>query len=459
MSRVQECEVGAAPRPRAGSVLYVLTFLPTYVQSEIGELHRRGVPVAIVLPAPWPRAVMWDHITGFAPSAPDGPAVYRLDFRQWLVKPIRALTRPAALLLAGVWRRCGRAALRLAARSVREGTFRHYLAAAWLFDVLTAVPAGVGGAVGEKAGRRPRARGGAVAIRRVHAHFAGDAAEVGAWLAQLLGVPFSVTTHANDIFVPSVPQRIPRLLAAAAPALTISQFNRGYLWSVVGPTIGTRVRVLYLGVDVDALPRWSPMAHGFTVVCIASGLVEKKGLAVLLDACAALQARGFRFRCQVCGADPGEQRLAALRRLVRARGLADVVTLLGALAWNEAQQLVAAANAFVLPAIRTPRGEMDGIPVSLIEAMGIGVPSISTRVSGIPELIDDGRNGLLVPPGDVRALADAIERVARDPALAQAMSVQARQRVREAFSLARAVDGLLAAWDEAAPSRAAPTIV
>ena len=97
---------------------------------------------------------------------------------------------------------------------------------------------------------------------------------------------------------------------------------------------------------------------------------------------------------------------------------------------------------------------MDGIPVSLIEAMGIGVAVVSTRLSGIPELIEDGHSGLLVPAGDAAALAGAIERLMCDPALAQAMGAQARRRMRDAFSLTRSVDGLLVAWDEAAATSA-----
>ena len=431
-------------------MLYVLAFMPTYVQWEVDELSRRGVPVSIVLPEPWPRAVMWEHITGFQRNGPHGPQVHTADYRRWLRIPLRALARPAASLLVTAWRRRGAAALQLAVRCLRDGTFRSYLAAIWLCEVLAGESARVAHRAGVgRAALRPRSGDAALVVGRVHAHFAGDAAEVGSLLAQLLGVPFSVTTHANDIFVPRVPQRVPRLLAAAAPAFTISHFNRAYLERVAGPAIGQHVRVLHLGVNADALPCWSPAAEVFTIVCTASGLVEKKGLTVLLDACALVQASGLRFRCQVCGADPAEQRLAELRSLVAARGLAEVVSLLGALPWTEVQQLVARADVFVLPAIRTAQGEMDGIPVSLMEAMGIGAPVISTQLSGIPELVEDGRSGLLVPPGDARALAGAIERVARDPASAQAMGARARQRVRDAFSLARSVDELLAAWDEA----------
>jgi glycosyltransferase involved in cell wall biosynthesis len=443
---------GAAP-PHPGAVLYVLTYLPTYIQAEVSELQRRGVQVSIVLPATWPRAAMWDHITGRDRNGADGPHLRTSDFRYWLTEPPQVLRRPAARLLARVWVHRGVRALRLAARCWRAGIFRHYLAAAWLSEVLADRSTE---AIGGAREAPPRRAAGAHAIDRVHAHFAADAAHVGAALAELLGVPFSLTTHANDIFVPQDPQHVARLLASAAPALTISHFNRDYLARVFGPAVARPVRVVHLGVDVDTLPRWSPAAEVFTIVCTASGLVEKKGLGVLFDACAVLRARGVRLRCQVCGADPGEKRLAELRREVQARGLANEVSLLGAVPWTETLQLMARAHVFVLAAIRTARGEMDGIPVSLIEAMGIGVPVVSTHVSGIPELIEDGRSGLLVAAGDASALADAIERLQREPALAQAIGAQARRRVDNAFSVKRSVDALLAAWDETAAASAAP---
>lgn len=428
----------AVAPPESRSVLYVLSFLPTYILSELRELQRRGVRLTVIVPAPWPRAAMWDHITGLDRDAADGPELCTADFRSWLTRPPKTQPRRVAQLLARVWLRRGAPALRLARRSWRDGTFRHYLAAAWLSTVLTDRSPALGVGRGERR----------CAIDRVHAHFATDAALVAAALAELLDVPFSLMTHANDIFVPSDPRHVARLLAVATPALTISHFNREYLTRVFGPDIARRVRVLHLGVDLDRLPRWSPSEQVFTIVCAASGLVEKKGLDVLFEACALLRARGLRFRCQVCGADPGERRLAELREMVRGRGLADEISLLGALPWTETLQLMARANVVALPAIRAARGELDGIPVSLIEAMGIGVPVISTPVSGIPELIEDNRSGLLVPPGDAAALAGAIERLSGDAALAQALGAQARQRVRDGFSLPRCIDGLLAAWDE-----------
>jgi glycosyltransferase involved in cell wall biosynthesis len=405
--------------------LYVLAFVPTYVAWELNELERRGVTVRVVVPAAWPRASMWNEISGGAHGAGNGVDVRSLDFHHWLVQPARALVRPGAGVLARLTRRRSHLVPRFALRCLREGTSRHFLAAGELDEMF-----------------------GEGEIGRVHAHFATDAAHVGALLARLRGVPFTLTTHAHDIFVPRAPHRLRSLLAGANRVLTISHFNRAHLERVAGRDIAARVRVLHLGVDAETLPPWKPAADVFTIAATASGLGEKKGVAVLLEACRLLRLRGVRLRCQICGGDPRGERLAALRSLVREKGLGSDVSLLGAIPWRRAQALVAGASVFVHPSVRTPGGDMDGIPVSVIEAMGIGVPVVSSRLSGIPELIDDGRSGTLVAPGDASALADAVERVARDPASAATMAARGRERVRDAFRLSRYVDGLLDVWRE-----------
>ena len=424
--------------------LYVLSFLPTYVDAEVRELMRRGIAVGIALPAPWPRSLLWDRITGFGRRAAPALDVHCTDFHQWLVAPRQALLRAAGRHLVPLLIR--RPALVL--RCARRGTLRHLIAA-------QALRAALDGA----------------RIGRVHSHFATDAAQIGSLLAALLRVPFSVTTHAHDIFVPrrapapraggsqtapmgaSLPGWVRHLLADAQQVLAISHFNRAHLQHVAGDDIARRVRVVHLGVDVDALPRWSPAGDVFTIACTASGLGEKKGVAVLLEACRLLGARGRRWRWRICGADPSGERLAELRERVCALGLGAQIELPGALAYEDALDVVARANVFVHPSIRSGSGDMDGIPVSLLEAMGMGVPVIASHLSGIPELVDDGQSGVLVRPGDALALAAAIERLAEEPRRAAALGRAARGRVRESFSLPRSVDGLLDAWNAGAPGQ------
>jgi glycosyltransferase involved in cell wall biosynthesis len=407
---------------RRASVLYVLSFVPTYVEWELAELVRRGVRIRVVLPGAWSRAAMWDRIRDGADGG--GAVVHTADFHQWLAQPAHGLVRRAARLMARRLRHHPRRTVRLAARCVRDGTVRHLLAAIWLTEVL-----------------------GEHAMAGVHSHFATDAAVIAALFAELIDVPFSVSTHANDIFVPRAPRRLPRLLARASCVFTISEFNRAHL-TRVAPCSRRQIRMLHLGIDSDILPRWSPPTDIFTVTCTASGLGKKKGVAVLLEACRLLTMRGVRFRCQICGSDPDGRRLAELRQRIVELKLVDQVTLLGIVPWRALQSLVARSNVFVLPCIGTPDGDMDGIPVSLIEAMGIGVPVVSSRLSGIPELVEDGGTGLLTAPGDADGLTNAILRVLREPALARLLGDHGRRRVRDAFGLSRYVDGLLDAWSE-----------
>jgi glycosyltransferase involved in cell wall biosynthesis len=137
-------------------------------------------------------------------------------------------------------------------------------------------------------------------------------------------------------------------------------------------------------------------------------------------------------------AGEGELRRHLERRIARER-LAGVVELLGSVAHEKVPELLAGATAMVLPSVRARDGQMEGIPVALMEAMAAGVPVVSTRLSGVPELVEDGVSGLLVPERDPEALASAMERVAADPALADRLAEAGRRAVRERFDRARNV--------------------
>ena len=428
-SRASAAErVGSPGRP---VVLYLLRFVPTYVRWELEELARRGVPVRVVVSKPWSRATMWDRIGG-SPVGGNGDLGIRVeDFHGWLSRESRSVAPAAADVLVRSIARHARTALWLAVRSLREGTFRHFLAAGWLAERFRGEP-----------------------IARVHAHFAKDAADIGVLLARLLGVPFTVTTHAADIFVPPHRQRLRRLLERSSRVFTISDFNRRYLEGLIGPRLAPRLHVTRLGIDPAVLPPRAPSSDPFTIVCIASGLGEKKGVPDLIEACRILKERRFRFRCLIVGSDPEGTRRAGLQALVRTKGLGDQVSLVGLLPWRTALERVARAAVFVLPAIRTAAGDMDGIPVSLIEAMGIGVPVVSTRLSGIPELIEHGHRGLLVSPGDAQALASAVERIGACPELAASLGRRGREHVEATFTLSRYVDQVLDLWEMAPPARA-----
>ena len=127
---------------------------------------------------------------------------------------------------------------------------------------------------------------------------------------------------------------------------------------------------------------------------------------------------------------------AELEHRIAVASLGGKVTLLGVRKQEEVRQFLAEASMFVLPSVVTSRGDRDGIPVALMEAMAVGLPVVSTRVSGIPELVEHGISGLLAEPGDAKNLADCIEQMLVSPETAQRMAVRARQQVEHDFDIA-----------------------
>lgn len=282
----------------------------------------------------------------------------------------------------------------------------------------------------------------AMGVRHVHAHWATHPT-LAAWLVrELTGIGYSFTAHAHDIYVDRAMLR--EKAEAARFVVTISEFNRRLLADACGAATAEKIHVVRCGVDVAAFaPGARIVPEAPTFVCVAS-LREYKGHAVLLDAVAILRARGSNVRVVLVG--DGELR-AALEARVAREGLGDRVELRGALAHQEIPAVLRASTAMVLPSVTSRDGQMEGIPVALMEAMATGVPVIATRLSGIPELVRDGETGLLVPERDPAALAAAMERLAADPALGVRLAGAARSVVRERFDRKRNVARLAALFE------------
>ena len=175
-------------------------------------------------------------------------------------------------------------------------------------------------------------------------------------------------------------------------------------------------------------------------------LVEKKGFSVLLDACRLLKDR-LAFSCDIFGdgplMDPLATRLSEL-------GLDGIVTLHGSCPHADVLAALESAGVFVLACVQAGNGDRDGTPNSLLEAMAKGIPVVSTRLSGIPEIIEDGIDGLLVPPNDAHALTGAIARIATDSQLAESTRLAGQRTARTRFTIDRTVDGFLHSLDPVA---------
>ncbi len=278
-------------------------------------------------------------------------------------------------------------------------------------------------------------------VSHLHAHFATHPAMAAYIASRLSGMTFSFTAHAHDIFVHRA--MLGEKIHRAAFVRCISRFNRNFLSSVYGASLDDKAHVVHVGVDAAA---HQPPAdkNDFTasllkILCIAT-FKPYKGLPVLVETCHQLKERGLPFRCDVIGDGPLR---SEIERLIHAKDLEDEIRLVGSQPQHRVRDWMAGASVFVLPSIVAPDGQMEGIPVALMEAMACERPVIASSLSGIAELIDDGLNGLLVPPGDVEALTEAVVRIAENPNLARFMGQQGRRKILAEFQLKACVSELL----------------
>ncbi len=406
----------------APRIAYILKMYPrfseTFILSEILELERQGVDLRIFsLKKPDDGRFHADlaRVRAAVTYLPEAPLLARQAYYE-AHRQVFAWNRPRYLrLLRGVLKRR------------RAGALKRFLQAGYI---------------------APRLR--QAGIAHVHAHFASSATSVAHYLHRLTGVSYSFTAHAKDIYINSVSSEVlERKLKAARFAVTVSDYNREYLSHLAG---GDRVVRIYNGLDLrqfalDGRDRDEP-----PLVLGVGRLVEKKGFADLIRACAALRRDGCRFQCRIVGKGDRE---AELRALIRDLDLAGCVELAGPLPREALLELYPRATVFVAPSVIGADGNRDGLPTVLIEAMALGVPVVSTDVTGIPELVEDGRTGLLAPQRDPEALAGAIRRVLEDRAFAAALVRAGRERVEREFDLRREAARLRELFEQVGAASAA----
>jgi len=267
-------------------------------------------------------------------------------------------------------------------------------------------------------------------VTHLHAHFASQPGSIAELVWMLTGMPYSISAHAKDIYL-SDPSSLKRKLANARFTVTCTEHNKEYLESLSPP--GVRILRMYHGIDARHFcPGGRHARQGKRPLLLSVGrLRAKKGFDTLVAACAHLRDKGVDFSCNIVGYGPEESNL---RRLISDAGLDDHVYLLGKLTHDEVLKQYQRASAFVLPCRILADGDRDGIPNVLLEAMAMELPVVSTAVSGIPEAIEDGRNGLLVPTASAQAIADALTRLLADPVLRERLGRAGRRTVTQRFS-------------------------
>jgi glycosyltransferase involved in cell wall biosynthesis len=285
----------------------------------------------------------------------------------------------------------------------------------------------------------------------VHAHWATHPTLAALVVKELTGIGFSFTAHAHDLYLDRA--MLDEKIRDARFVVTISEFNRTLIRDLYGAEAARKTSVIRCGVDPSSFrPRAEGPRDDVPLVACVAGLRDYKGQRWLVEACARLRDRGVRFRCVLVGEGPERPHLA---RRIRELSLAEV-ELAGALPQDRVRDLLSRAAVVVHPSVTTAAGMMDGIPVALMEAMATGCAVVSTRVSGIPELVEDGRSGLLVEQRDADALADALGRLLADRELAARLGRAGREVVVRRFSIEANGAALLAAFARTAGVSRAP---
>jgi glycosyltransferase involved in cell wall biosynthesis len=272
-------------------------------------------------------------------------------------------------------------------------------------------------------------------VQHLHGHFCHGVATITWFASRLTGIPFSFTAHAKDIYQTELNpgDLLERKLGAARFVATCTCANAAVLRERHARP--DDVHTIYHGLDTDYFSP-APAAKGGVPRILAVGrLVEKKGFDQLIEACAVLRRRGVEFECTIVGEDGSAA--GALRAQIERLGLAGTVCLHGAVTQDRLREIYRGAHVFALPCQIMEDGDRDGFPNVLAEAMAMGVPVVSTAISGIPEMITDGVHGLLVEPRDPHALADALRRTLTDPALHAALARAGRARICERFDSRR----------------------
>lgn len=284
--------------------------------------------------------------------------------------------------------------------------------------------------------RMTRLRGDRVA--HIHSQWIDACGTIAMYAAWLLEVPFSFTGHASDLFRErcALEDKIHRAEFIAC----ISEFHRDfYLQHGARPE---QLFIVYCGIDLEWFypRREDSSARPYRI--LASGrLVEKKGFARLIEACRILADRGASFDCVIGGSGELE---AELRSQVQRLGLGERMKLTGeTLLQERITEFMHGGDVYVLPCVRASDGDVDGLPQMLVEAMACGLPAVSTRLVGIPDLVRDEETGLLVEPHDAAGLADAIARLMRDRRLAARLAAAGRRWVEERFDLETCLEPLI----------------
>lgn len=291
-------------------------------------------------------------------------------------------------------------------------------------------------------------------IAHVHVHFANRATHSALFLKHWAGIPYSFTAHAQDFMVDlGSDALLEELCREAEFVLGVSDYSTALLKERC-PGAAHKISRLYNGVALDGFPRAAISREGPLRIISIGRLIEFKGFQHLIGACARLRDQGVAATCRIIGEGPlrGE-----LESLISSQGLEDRVHLLGVLSQEAVKRELSGSDVFALPCIVDRKGASDILPTVITEAMACRLPVVSTRLVGVPEMVEHGVTGLLTVPGDEADCAEALARLAADREAAHRMGEAGRARAERLFALEVTSAGLAARF-AAVPERPLPPV-
>jgi glycosyltransferase involved in cell wall biosynthesis len=268
-------------------------------------------------------------------------------------------------------------------------------------------------------------------VEHLHAHFATHPVVAALIVKCLEGIPFSFTVHGSDLHVER--RMLDKKVEACATAVAVSRFNKEVMVQECGEELRDKIHVIRCGVDQELFQCYDRSSHKgtFQILCVAS-FEEVKGHKYLVEACKLLEERGIDFVCHLVGYGPTREQV---EKQISDLGLKNRFKVHGGLPRTEVLKLYEKADVFILPSVITKNGKKEGIPVVIMEAMSTCLPVVSSRMSGIPELVQDGETGILVEQRDAEGLANALQKLHDHPELRGEMGRAGRSFVQEHFDL------------------------
>lgn len=289
-------------------------------------------------------------------------------------------------------------------------------------------------------------------VTHVHCHFATHPALAGFIIHRLTGIPYTFTAHGSDLHVDR--HMLCAKVAEAHRVIMISNYNRELILTECGRHWQEKVSVIHCGVDTDHFVPPTDRPGIFRILCVGT-IHEVKGQTHLVEACRLLAEADVEFICHFVGDGPDR---AMLVEQIASDGLGDRLIIEGAMTRTQIAELLQRAHVLVAPSVPTQSGQREGIPVVLMEAMSSGIPVVASKLSGIPELVEDGRSGLLVPPGDAPGLAEALRRLANDPDLRTRLGTAGRARIKDEFDVGKNAAKLVRHFNRSAPTGTSPRV-